>query len=238
MLRSPRITSQKPGFAWLRTRYKIEGEVNKRQNMDKRLTQEQLAQVIAEVDRLSRRREAEVDRAEVQQILQELNLSPELLDDALVQVERQEALAVQQQRRKQMLVGAIAFLVVAIAGTVIFLNNRQQTFTQISAYSSAINLEDSSANLKAIDRQTNPKVYYRVTLNNAPIGEKLSLTCDWIDPENQVAHQSRYQTRSIDRSTWSTYCFYQFNSASKAGSWQVQMSLEGRPLSKTFFTVQ
>ena len=43
--------------------------------MKERLTQSQLAQVIAEVGQLSQRREAELDQEQVKQILQELNLS-------------------------------------------------------------------------------------------------------------------------------------------------------------------
>jgi indole-3-glycerol phosphate synthase len=50
--------------------------------MNNRLSQEELAQVIAEVERLSPRREAEFDREQVKQILQEFGLSPTLLGDA------------------------------------------------------------------------------------------------------------------------------------------------------------
>lgn len=54
--------------------------------------------MVAEVERLSQRREAELDREQVKEILQELQLPDELLDEALVQIKRREALAKQQKR--------------------------------------------------------------------------------------------------------------------------------------------
>lgn len=207
--------------------------------MDKRLTQDQLAQVVGEVERLSQRRDAELDRAQVQQILEELNLSPDLLDDALVQISRREALEVQQRRNRWIAVGIVAVLVGAIATTTLFFQQQQQAYSRISTVQSRLTLtQDNGNNIGTIDRQTNPKVYYRVTLKDAPIGKKLSLTCDWIDPKGQVVHQNRYETRQIDKAVWPTYCYYQLGAAATAGNWQVQMSVGDRPLSSTSFTVK
>ena len=83
--------------------------------MNNKLTQDQLAQVVAEVERLSQRREAELNREEVNQILQELSLPPDLLDDALVQVERRQALEVQQKRNRWIGISIAAVLVGIIA---------------------------------------------------------------------------------------------------------------------------
>lgn len=93
-----------------------------------------------------------------------------------MQLERRQALAVQQRRRRWIVAGAIAVLAVTIIGTAIFIQHRQQAFANISVYSSVISLtQDSGSNLASIDRQTNPTVYYHVTLSQVPIGEKLSL---------------------------------------------------------------
>jgi len=207
--------------------------------MNERLTQTQLAEVIAEIEQLSQRREAELNREEVKEILQELNLSPDLLDDALAQVNRRQALKVQQRRNRLIIGGVVAVLIGAIALGTVFSQNRQQTFARISTSGNRITLaQDNGSNLTTIDRQISPKVFYRVTLNEAPIGEKLSLSCDWIDPSGKVVHQSRYQTREVDKSVWQTNCYYQFGTAMSAGNWKVQMSLGERVISSTSFTVK
>lgn len=207
--------------------------------MNNKLTQDQLAQVVAEVERLSQRREAELNREEVNQILQELSLPPDLLDDALVQVERRQALEVQQKRNRWIGISIAAVLVGIIAIVTLSSQQKQQAYSRISPYQSRITLaQDNGSNLTGIDRQANPKVYYRVTLQDAPIGEKLSLSCDWIDPNGKIAHQNRYETRQIDKSIWPTFCYYQLGSAAAAGNWKVQMSLGNRILSSASFTVK
>lgn len=122
--------------------------------MPHRLTQAQLAQVVAEVERLSQRREAELDREQVKEILQELSLPSDLLDDALVQMNRQEALFVQQRRNRWIVVGVAAVLVGAIATTTFFIQRHQQAIARISVAQSRVTLgEDNGSNLVIINRQ-------------------------------------------------------------------------------------
>ena len=64
--------------------------------MEPRLTENQLQQVVAEVQQLAIRRESELDATQVREILQELNLPPEFLEDAMIQLQRREALKLQQ----------------------------------------------------------------------------------------------------------------------------------------------
>ncbi|MFM5942141.1 MAG: DUF3859 domain-containing protein, partial [Dolichospermum sp.] len=66
--------------------------------MNQPLNQEQLNQIIAEVQGLQLRQEAELNQQQVKEILQDLNLPPELLDEALIQVRRKQALQVQERR--------------------------------------------------------------------------------------------------------------------------------------------
>ncbi|MFN9616127.1 MAG: DUF3859 domain-containing protein, partial [Dolichospermum sp.] len=68
--------------------------------MNQSLNQEQLNQIIAEVQTLQLRQEAELDQQQVREILQDLNLPPELLDEALIQIRRKQALQVQERRHK------------------------------------------------------------------------------------------------------------------------------------------
>ncbi|AFZ57393.1 DUF3859 domain-containing protein [Anabaena cylindrica FACHB-243] len=205
--------------------------------MNQRLTQEQLNKIIAEVQGLQLRREAELDQQQVREILQDLNLAPELLDEALIQLRRRQALEVQQRRNKLIISGVVAVVIAIIASTIFF--NQQQTslLTNVSAQQDRITLADN-ANLQTISRQTNPEVFYRVALKDAPIGKKLSLACNWIDPSGLIVKQNKYQTREVKTSPWDTYCRYTINSAAPVGDWKVEMFLEGRKISDETFAVQ
>ncbi|MGL5065865.1 MAG: DUF3859 domain-containing protein, partial [Microcoleus sp.] len=82
--------------------------------METRLTQTQLTQIVAEVERLSNLQKSQLDSAEIKEILQELNLPPELLDEALIQLQRRKALA-RQQKRNRLIAGGLA---AAAAGSI------------------------------------------------------------------------------------------------------------------------
>lgn len=207
--------------------------------MKDKLTDEQLAQIVTEVDQLARQREAELDRKQVEEILTELNLPIDLLDEAVIQLRRREAMAVQKRRNRWIGVGVALAIVASIAATTIFIQNQQQALAKVSASQSRITLtQDNGGNLTTVDRQSNSRVYYRVTLQQAPVGRKLDLQCNWIDPSGQIARQNRYQTRNIDREVWPTRCRYQIGSASPAGTWKVEMYLGDRLLDSTTFEVR
>lgn len=95
----------------------------------------------------------------------------------------------------------------------------------------------NGSNLTTIARQANSEVFYR-TLKDAPVGRKLSLSCDWIAPNDQVVHQNRYQTREIDKLLWNTYCRYKIFTTAPTGNWKVKMFLAGRPISDASFEVK
>jgi hypothetical protein len=65
---------------------------------------------------LQLRQEAELDQQQVKDILQDLNLAPELLDEALIQVRRKQALAVQQRRNKLISFGVATAVIRVIQG--------------------------------------------------------------------------------------------------------------------------
>ncbi|MEH2246971.1 DUF3859 domain-containing protein [Nostoc sp.] len=214
--------------------------------MTQRLTQEQLSQIVTEVEGLQVRREAELDQQQIREILQELNLPPELLDEALIQLNRRQALEVQQRRNRWITSGVVAVVVVAMsatgfayASTIFFMQQQNSALSGVSAQQDRITLvQNSSGDLKTISRQTNPEVLYRVTLKDTPLGKKLALSCNWIDPSGQIVKQNNYQTREINTSVWDTQCRYTINPAVTAGNWKVQMFLEGRQISDETFEVK
>lgn len=206
--------------------------------MNQPLNQEQLNQIIAEVQTLQLRQESELNQQQIKEILQDLNLPPELLDEALIQVRRKQALEVQQHRNKLIGFGVAAAVIIGIGFTVFFNQQQGSLLANVSAQQDRITLESNNGNLKNISRSANSEIFYRVTLKDAPIGKKLNLSCNWIDPNGQVVKQNQYQTREIKTSVWDTVCRYSINPTASVGNWQVQMLLEGRKISEETFVVQ
>jgi hypothetical protein len=207
--------------------------------MEQRLTETQLQQVVAEVQQLSIRNESELSTAQVREILQELNLPPEYLEDALIQLHRREALKVQQRRNRWIGVGVAAVLALMLLGGIFFTQQQQQTLSSVTVGRDRITLaQDDGGNLRTISRQANGEVFYRVTLNNAPVGEQLALSCRWFDPSGQIVHENRYQTKEISSSVWNTVCRHNIGAAAPIGNWKVQAFVGERLLSDASFDVR
>ncbi|MBE9248772.1 DUF3859 domain-containing protein [Dolichospermum sp. LEGE 00240] len=206
--------------------------------MNQRLTQEQLNQIITEVQALQLRQEAELDQQQVRDILQDLNLAPELLDEALIQVRRKQALEVQQHRNKLISLGVATTIIIGIGLTVFFNQQQSSLLANVSAQQDRITLESNNGNLNNISRSANAELFYRVTLKDAPVGKKLNLSCHWIDPSGQIVKQNNYQTREVKTSVWETFCRYTINSPANVGNWQVEMFLDNRKISQETFVVQ
>jgi len=207
--------------------------------MKQRLTQVQLEQVVAEVQRLSERQQAELDAEQVKGILQELNLPPELLEEAILQLHRREALVEQQRRRRWIVGSVIGLIALLLLGVTLFTQSQQQLLTRVTAERDRITLvQDDGGNLSTVLRQTSGEVVYRVTLSDAPVGQKLSLSCNWMDPNGQIVHQNRYQTKEITTPVWNTICRHTIGSAAPVGMWKVQMLLGDRLLSDATFVVK
>jgi hypothetical protein len=178
--------------------------------MEPRLTPDQLSKVVREVELLALRDQDDLSQDQVRQILQELGLPPVLLEDAMVQVQRREALDRQQQQRKWRVIGGVSVAALAIA---------------------------TALGLNQTHRNTG-KLYYRVTLNQAPLGQKLPLSCTWTDPQGQVAQQTQYQTKPIETPIWNTHCRTTLGPSAAAGSWQVKLTLNGRLISDERFDLR
>ncbi|WP_353929495.1 DUF3859 domain-containing protein [Okeanomitos corallinicola TIOX110] len=205
--------------------------------MEQRLNQEQLNQIIAEVQALQLKQEGEFNQEQIQQILQELNLPPELLDEALVQLKRRQALEVQQRRNKMIAFGVVGTIIITIGGLVFFNQKNASLLANVSAQQDKITLANENQ-INSVSRQSNPELFYRVTLKDAPIGKKLSLGCNWINPSGEIVKQNSYQTKDVTTTIWNTRCRYTINSSAPVGNWQVEMLLGGRKISEESFVVK
>jgi hypothetical protein len=204
--------------------------------MEQRLTTQQLDQIVGEVGRLANRQQAELDRSQVQEILQELNLPPELLDEAMIQVQRKEALARQRKRNIGVAIAGITAVAMMFAGTSLFLQNQTANLSKIAASQDRVILVQSGENSKIISKGSD--LSYQVTLKDAPVNEKLNLTCNWLDPQGQIIHTNRYDTKNITTAVWNTQCRYQIPVSAATGVWKVQILVGDRLLKQADFEVK
>ena len=209
---------------------------------EQRLTQAEFTKLVGEVERLSQLRDQEINREQMEEILQELKLPTDLVDEAMLQLRRREALAVEKKRNNLITMVVIFGFLIVIATTFFWFKIQRQALNNIyvNPGQSKLTLQTNSGTeiLNVIDSQKNPEVFYRVILQDAPIGKKLSLGCNWINSNGEISHQNSYQTKEINRGVWPTSCKYKFNPSLPMGSWQVEMYLGDRSLSKTEFIVK
>ena len=204
--------------------------------MEQRLTTQQLEQIVGEVGRLAHRQQAELDRTQVQEILQELNLPPELLDEAMIQVQRKEALARERKRNTGIAIAGITAVAIMIVGTSLFSQNQTAKFSKITASQDRVTLLQSGETLTTISKGSD--LVYRVTLNDAPLDQKLNLTCNWLNPQGQITHTNRYDTKNITTAVWNTQCRYQMPASAATGAWKVQILVGDRLLKQAPFEVK
>jgi hypothetical protein len=205
--------------------------------MEKRLTNQQLTQIVGEVERLANRDQEELDRSEVQKILLELNLPPELLDDAMIQISRKEALVQQHQRNRQIAIAGAVVGSLLVIGSLLFLQNKSQTLDKVSASSDRLTLgADRRTDLRVVSKGS--ELTYLVTLNDAPVGEKLALNCDWRDPTGKTVHSNNFETKNITAPVWNTQCRYQLPGNAPSGAWQVQIKTGERLIKQAPFAVK
>lgn len=206
--------------------------------MDKIKT-ERLDRILSEIDLLIKQKEYELDRAEIEVILEELNLPVELLDEALIKIQTKKYLEIQKRRFFVSVVGTLVVILCVVGFFFYSHHQRQIALSKMLAIKSRITLEeDNGGDLKIIDLKNSPQLHFRVTLKNTPVGKPLSLGCDWTNSKGQVVHQNRYNTRAVEKEIWNTRCRYRLGSTSQTGEWEVKMFSGDRLLASDSFLVQ
>jgi hypothetical protein len=210
--------------------------------MAERLTEPQVARIVAEATRLSQLREEErgrgLERAELVEILEQLDLSADLVDDALVEVRRQEALEQQTRRRNLLAVAAVALLLVLLLAGGFYWSYRSGVYAGVSADPGRITRAvDDGGDLKTVTR-AGDELYYRVTLRDVPLDESMDLVCNWIDPTGRVYHQNRWETPTTDSPVWPTRARCRLDVNAPTGDWRVELVLDGRVVTSSTFRVE
>jgi hypothetical protein len=218
------------------------------------LTETQVARIVAEVTRQSQLRDIDrtdlLERQQVVQILEELKLPVDLLDPAIQELERRrEAEQVQKRydealakaRRQKVLIVAIAvvLLLALVLGVGTYFRRRNAAFSEITSVGSGriTRGTDDGGSLSSITRDGSDAIF-RVTLDRVPPSENLNLKCNWIDPAGRIVKQNSWQSKTTDKTIWTTSCRNTFGAAAPSGKWQVEMLLDDRPISRTDFQVE
>jgi hypothetical protein len=135
----------------------------------------------------------------------------------------------------------LVLVVLAAAGALIwyYFNQKDPALAAVTASAGRVTLEkDDPGGLDAVDRRKKPEVWFRVTLDEAPVGKKLELTCEWLDPAGKVVHRNRFRTREITRSPWPTHARFRIAAEAPVGTWKVRLLLDGRELRTQRFEVR
>ena len=203
-----------------------------------RLSERQMADVVAEVSRLSQQREESLSRSQVEDILRDFDLPTELYDDAIAQLHRKEARAREQRRNQWRIALASSALVILLALGYWWMSSRSMMFNKITGERGRImRAADDGSNLSAVTRDGQDAVFH-VTLRDVPLNQKLALACQWTDPNGQIFKQNQWDTRATDKAVWATSCKCQLGASAQAGQWKVVMQLGDRVLSETSFQVE
>ncbi len=207
--------------------------------MESQLSEKQWNQVVAEVTRLAQDREDEQSRRELtEQVLQELRLPTDLIDEALQQVRYREALVRQRRQRIWLGVGGLVLALIIFVSVWAWYAQRTTSFAKITADAGRVTRTvDNGSNLATVTRD-GQDIFYRATLRDVPLGEKLNLSCDWLDPLGKIFSQSQWTTRDTTKQVWETHCRCRIGEAAAKGDWKVQMKLGDRIISTTDFKVE
>lgn len=206
--------------------------------MSRKLTQDELQKVIAEVTRLVEKKEENLDRQEVVKILDELNLPSDLLDEAMTEISRREIK--QRAQRKNV---AIAIAVTAIIATACFLffstaSMKNAEMAKIEATSTRITGAVDDGSDAATVHTDGKEVFLRITLQNVPLNERLSVRTDWIEPGGKTYKQNRWQTKPTTSTVWETHSKAVIGDAAPRGDWLVRVFLGDRLLIEKKFKVE
>lgn len=207
--------------------------------MKTQISEKQWNQVVSEVTRLAQERDEVTTQREITtEVLQELNLPTDLIDEALQQVQYREALAKQRRQRIWALVVSGILAALLVISLLTWRSTHNDALQKIQAQSGRVTREiDNGANTQTITRD-GQDVFYRVTLRDVPLGEKLNLSCDWIDPTGKIVTQNRWETRDTNKAVWETHCRCRIGNSAPSGNWKVQMKIGERVISAGDFKVE
>ena len=203
--------------------------------MGPKVAKDELEDIVGEAQRLHDADRNELTRGEVREVLRDLDIPPEKLDEAERLVK--ERRAKQRENRRSLMVAAV--LVIAVAGlvttTVVYTKHKAARAAKTWVAHHAVT---SNGKASPFERSGSPEVRLDAEVAEAPVGDRLDLSCEWVEPSGTRAHENRYTTKSIDRALWPTHCRYTLAPSSPTGTWTVTLKQSDRSLTTEHFDVR
>ena len=97
--------------------------------------------------------------------------------------------------------------------------------------------QDDGHSFARVGRRQEPELWYRVTLDDAPLGAPQQLRCEWTDPSGRIVHENRYKTKSIDHLPWETHARLRLRTDAPLGRWHATMYRGAERLHELSFEV-
>ncbi len=97
--------------------------------------------------------------------------------------------------------------------------------------------QDDGHSLAKVRRRQEPELWYRVTLDDAPIGAPQRLRCQWTDPSGHIVRENHYETKSIDHLPWETYARLRLRADAPLGQWHATLYRSAEKLYELSFEV-
>jgi len=135
---------------------------------------------------------------------------------------------------------ALLCLVMIVTGAVLLgIRDREPVdLSKVKATSGRITAaKDDGEDHPRINRRQLSELWYRVTLDPAPIGSRMQIECEWIGPDQKLAHRNRYQTKRISQTPWETHARFAMTRTTATGRWSVRMTCQGNVLHAKEFEV-
>ncbi|MBX9722786.1 MAG: hypothetical protein K2X81_15405, partial [Candidatus Obscuribacterales bacterium] len=173
----------------------------------------------------------------VRQILRELNLSDDLLEEAIQKLE--EGRIVAKKKQKLLSTVVVVGIVLAVLGLTTFFMTSSYTdqLAKVTGAGTRITSQvESSADLSVVSAGSGT-IFARITLHDVPQGTRLPMEAKWIAPDGSVFHENKWQTKPVDRQTWETHAKCDIPTSAPKGNWLVKFSIAGRELATQKFVV-
>ncbi len=205
--------------------------------MQDKLSEKELIRLVEEVSKLDLERKQMLDKSQVSQILKEMDLSDDLLDEAMVRLDEKRAVEKKKRIVFSVTAAVAAVAIIALSSTLWMSSNYAGQLAKVTAADTRITTEvQSSADLSVVTAG-NGTIFAQVTLHDVPLGTRLPMRVEWIDPSGTVFRENTWQTKPTDKQTWQTHAKVDLPTSVAKGDWVAKFLLGDRIVATKTFVV-
>lgn len=205
--------------------------------MEQKLSEKEVVRLVAEVSKMDAERQQMLDKAQVAQILRDLDLSEDMLDEAMIRLEQSRA--EEKRKKSQMQIGMIGVVLAVVSLVTIFGVNMTHNNELAAITASQTRIASQSAPTADVNvvNAGGGMIEAHVTLQNVPQGQRIPMRAKWIDPTGVVFHENSWQTKPAQGSTWDTHAKCDITGGAAKGNWLVKFFVGDREVASKPFVV-